>query len=449
MITSERTSKLNLVLFKLGGCVNRLYFTETDKEKNQVFSLRGKMIGKIIIIAVLITSLPLSSIFNSGQQGTKWNGTIEYEDEVKVIKNPAKPLYGEIELELEEDLIIGNEKDENYLFNFIFNINVDMNGNIYVVDFKEKHIQVYDKFGTHTRTIGRRGQGPGEFQNPSYLHIGPEGNIYVQEMYKFHQFGPKGVFKRSMPIGNPVGYQLTQLAILEGEKILARLHKTTEKGTVSKIALLDNSGKEIKTIVEYPPYELDPIVNGRMISLWNPYHYMPLLSPYTNGLGLYAFSKEYELVIINSSGERVFIIRKAEPPSSVTKKEKDLLVNRNFKVFKERPSRKNRYNLSKNEIKKMMKFPNHKPYFINILTDGDGNIYVMKLKDPSEVKYGVIIDYFDFEGKYLYRFILKDKVPQVFRNGYIYTVEQEFETSYQRVKRYKISNWNRIKEDIE
>jgi hypothetical protein len=92
---------------------------------------------------------------------------------------------------------------------------------------------------------------------------------------------------------------------------------------------------------------------------------------------------------------------------------------------------------------------NHKPYFINILTDEDGNIYVMKLKDPSGEKYGVIIDYFDFEGKYLYRFILKDKVPHIFRKGYFYTIEEDPETDYHRVKRYKISNWDRIKEYIE
>lgn len=48
------------------------------------------------------------------QQNPQWKGKIEYEDGVKVIVNPNEPLYGEIELDLEEDLIIGNEAKKLY-----------------------------------------------------------------------------------------------------------------------------------------------------------------------------------------------------------------------------------------------------------------------------------------------------------------------------------------------
>ena len=49
-------------------------------------------------------------------QKPQWKGKIEEENGVKVIKNPKEPLYGEITVELEEDLSIGNEEDENYAF---------------------------------------------------------------------------------------------------------------------------------------------------------------------------------------------------------------------------------------------------------------------------------------------------------------------------------------------
>ncbi len=58
-------------------------------------------------------------------QKTKWKGKVETESGVKVIKNPIEPLYGEIELELEEDLSIGNEMDENYMFIRVSDIEVD------------------------------------------------------------------------------------------------------------------------------------------------------------------------------------------------------------------------------------------------------------------------------------------------------------------------------------
>jgi len=45
-----------------------------------------------------------------------WSGTIELEYGVKLVKNPKEPVYGEILFDLEEDLSIGNEDDENYIF---------------------------------------------------------------------------------------------------------------------------------------------------------------------------------------------------------------------------------------------------------------------------------------------------------------------------------------------
>ena len=95
----------------------------------------------------------------------------------------------------------------------------------------------------------------------------------------------------------------------------------------------------------------------------------------------------------------------------------------------------------------MIKFPSHKPYFINILSDEDGNIYVIKLKDPSGVKHGVDIDYFNSKGEYLYRFTIKNKMPAVIRREYFYTVETDSETDYFRIKRYKIKNWEQIKKN--
>ena len=67
------------------------------------------------------------------------------EDGVKVVKNPGKHLYVEITFNLEEDLSIGREEDENYMFYRAYGIAVDKQGNIYVVDYGNDHIQVYNK----------------------------------------------------------------------------------------------------------------------------------------------------------------------------------------------------------------------------------------------------------------------------------------------------------------
>jgi len=50
------------------------------------------------------------------KQKAEWRGTIEEENGVTVVKNPNKPLYGKLVFDLEEDLSIGREDDDNYMF---------------------------------------------------------------------------------------------------------------------------------------------------------------------------------------------------------------------------------------------------------------------------------------------------------------------------------------------
>jgi len=121
-----------------------------------------KSITKYVWLAfILISSLAVGAI---DDQKAGWKGQVEEEDGVKVIKNPQDPLYGEIKLELELDLSIGGDvADENYIFYSIREVEVDEQGNIYVLDSRQCRIQIFDKDGKYLQTIGCKGEGPGEF----------------------------------------------------------------------------------------------------------------------------------------------------------------------------------------------------------------------------------------------------------------------------------------------
>lgn len=71
---------------------------------------KTKIVSIVLFLSVFIMAISF------GGQKSQWKSKIEYEDGIKVIKNPGDPLYGEIEFDLEEDLSIGNEEDENYMF---------------------------------------------------------------------------------------------------------------------------------------------------------------------------------------------------------------------------------------------------------------------------------------------------------------------------------------------
>ena len=60
---------------------------------------------------------------------------------VEIIHNSADPLLGEITLELEQDLVLGSETDDNFLFYRIWDVKADEQGNIYVLDSGATRIQ--------------------------------------------------------------------------------------------------------------------------------------------------------------------------------------------------------------------------------------------------------------------------------------------------------------------
>lgn len=58
----------------------------------------------------------------------------------------------------------------------------DARGTVYVSDASDGKIWVFDSLGRSQRAIGRKGSGPGEFQAPTGIAIGPDGQLYVRDI---------------------------------------------------------------------------------------------------------------------------------------------------------------------------------------------------------------------------------------------------------------------------
>jgi len=130
-------------------------------------------------------------------------------EEVKIISNPKTPSPKngvKIRIVFEEELFIGEEEgDENYMFGNDVFLNTDDKGNFYVGDWDRKRIQKYDPEGKYLLTIGRLGQGPGEFQNISKVRFDSGNKLYVVDISsrRISFFDHKGEFQNM--IKSPVG----------------------------------------------------------------------------------------------------------------------------------------------------------------------------------------------------------------------------------------------------
>ena len=80
-------------------------------------------------------------------------------------------------------------------------IAVDASKNVYVADWGNRRLQVFDGTGTYKQTIGQQGDLPGQFQNgPAAVACAPDGSLLAYDTpfnwYHISRFSPAGVFQQ-------------------------------------------------------------------------------------------------------------------------------------------------------------------------------------------------------------------------------------------------------------
>jgi len=109
---------------------------------------------------------------------------VETVDGVRVVHNEKTGTWGKTpKISIEFVKTIGDieSEDENILFYMPSDIAFDSQGNMYILDTGNHRIQKFNPDGKFLASIGRKGQGPAEFQYPLSLDIDSEGYLYVAD----------------------------------------------------------------------------------------------------------------------------------------------------------------------------------------------------------------------------------------------------------------------------
>jgi hypothetical protein len=121
---------------------------------------------------------------------------------------------------LKEDLAIGVESgDDNLMFGSVADVGLDAAGNIFILDWEGKRVQVFDSQGKFLRSIvGKEGQGPEEVAELGGAAVSPSGMIAVLDRggNKVLLFNADGKFQRFIKLD----FQATYLGCLEGDRIV-------------------------------------------------------------------------------------------------------------------------------------------------------------------------------------------------------------------------------------
>lgn len=368
------------------------------------------------------------------KQKAEWKGKIEVENGVRVIKNPVEPLFGELIFDLEEDLAIGNDKDEKYMFYRASDIELDNQDNIYLLDSGNSRVQKFDRNGHYLQTFGRKGQGPGEFGRPFRIFVDDQSNIYVSEMRSIQVFDSKGKFTRSIS----VSFFLLDFVINQDGSITGYGSVQSEQGQNFEVVIMDSTGKILKHESKFPGIN---IVLRESAGFMLSHDYSPNLwfSPIDKRGVIYGYSPEYKLFLIDQSGNNLLIIKKDDPLQSISDKEKDKIINDSI----EDTARQGR-KWPRDVVEQAANFPKYRPFFDRIFSDDKGRIYVRKIKSVLEKSEPVEFDIFSLDGYLLYKASLAF-TPELIRNGYLYDIYTSEESGEVKIKRYRIKNWDKIK----
>jgi len=390
-------------------------------------------------ILIVIASFLLLSCNRPGQE---WRATTEKVDGVTVVKNPENPKFGQISPELEENLVIGNEKDENFRFYRVYSITLDSEENIYVLDSGNCRVQKFDKEGNYLLTYGRKGQGPGEFTNPAALFIDGQNDLHVSEGRKLQAFDVSGKYKKSITLDNNIQEFFTD----KQGNILTHCIVSDGEGSKKRIVKFNREGKALETLAEFSDVQAvqNKAEGGRTVTFkaYHQYNYWPYIYPIDADSFVYAYPSDYKIYVMASDGSLSLVLGKEEAPSPISREEKDFIMD-----GIERRAGQRRIKLTKDVLEAACQFPPHRPYFQRIMVDDTGRIYVRRARSVLDRGEGVLFDVFGKDGFYLYRLELPF-TPEVIHKGNLYDVFTSAETGEVRIKRYSIKGWDQIKTGI-
>jgi len=385
---------------------------------------------KVILIVIFLPVLIILISFG-GQKA----------DDVVVVSNPKTPELN-MRIVFNEELSIGEvEGDENYMFGNRVYFNTDAEGNFYVNDWDRRRIQKYDSQGNHLCTIGKKGQGPGEFQNVWIPRFDKDNNLYVSDLVsrRISFFDKEGKFLRQIkyPIhlsdiyvnskGFFVGYQTTHIEESDGDKtififglydekfnLVAGFHRQTWESKYP-------SGRDAESRAQF-------LANLLGDDAFKPSTSYVLAE---NDFIYFGYPEKYEIRVYSPEGKLAKIIQRDYEPIKVNKKHKESFIQYQedeFFRFIKTPE-----NIRK-KVYQLIKYPKYIPAYQRFTLMENGWLAV--IVDSIEDEY-TLMDIFDKDGKYIAQF--KTTVPPgnlFFKNGKAYALATETESGFRFVKRY-------------
>ena len=360
--------------------------------------------------------------------------SVEVIDGIEHVHNTGTPLHVDRTVTFVEELAIGGE-EYDMLFQprgFV----VDRNGNIHIQDFQDQSIKVFGPNGEYMHSIGRKGEGPGEFSYIGQMAVLPDGRLWVTDgmTRRLNLFDSEGKYIESYHWKQGFGrflYATDSTCLLsiytfEGDHPLENRKLFVKE--------FDFQGNEIRSFGEFK-IEDSKVYTEKMKGGATIYAVAPPFSPQSIFAGdpvrkylYHCVNDEYRIEVFDKEGKIVGRFDRPYEPVPFT--------------FKDAEEFLARYEKARSDgLKKMARelpMPKMKTVMSRMLVDDEGNIWVETHEKKEERdRVFTAYDIFNPEGFYEAR-VWIDLKPELFVKGKMYCWHTEEETGYRYLKRCRV-----------
>ncbi len=261
---------------------------------------------------------------------------------------------------------------EEYLFGSVRSIAVDDDRSVYVFDRQAQHVRVFDSAGAYVKTLGRPGEGPGEFTRAEAIALLPDGRLVVKAPgnMRVEVFGP-GAGETDQWGYNAGGlYSVSPLYTdANGRTLLHTLDLSQDVSLFAMhIIVFGPDGTHVDTLPEPSSAYEAPILTaerGGTTTLVVPFSPVFLWTVHPSGQFLTGLSSEYRIDLPRDDG--VLRIERTADPVPVHDEERAYQRERMVRRMRQRDP---------DWTWNGPPIPEHKPFFQELLAGRDGRIWV-------------------------------------------------------------------------
>jgi hypothetical protein len=246
-----------------------------------------------------------------------------------VARNPDVSLWAAGEAwQLRERFRIGRAEGEGPdLFGEIRDIELGPGGELYVLDAQASEVRVFGSDGTHLRTFGRAGQGPGELSRPIGMAFDPEGVLWVNNWgnarYSAFDPGTGEVLREPRRLASFGMIPWPGAIGRNGQMIDVGLDTSGEPAILG----LDTAFVPVDTLAMPRADDRHRIFfrrgNQVVMSMMEPFAPQPSWSPHPDGGIIVGEGSTYRIHRVHLDGDTAMTIEVERPPVPVTSEERD------------------------------------------------------------------------------------------------------------------------------